>query len=133
VTPLLEFLVRWMGFLWDGDFHLVSSVGGAHSDAYVVAQSNGLRLRISRDRGQLFLDYAPRHAPDEWFDGQLVEAMLTGRLPDKGLLGPDHARFLQESLPRIVTSFAETEWPSTKEKLARLGRLRADGNYGPLP
>ena len=78
---ILAFIAAHMGYLWDGARYRITgsevstSNGG---DALLLVESEELRLRFVRDRGQLFLDFQPSFSsPDgAWFSIDLVLSLI---------------------------------------------------------
>jgi hypothetical protein len=67
-------------------------------NAFVVLQSNELRLRVLRDRGTVFLDIGSLVEPSTWFDSAVVADWLS--LSDSGgIHGSD--------VPTVLASIAE--------------------------
>jgi hypothetical protein len=135
VTLILAFIAAHLGFLWDGARYRITgsevstSNGG---DALLLVESDELRLRFVRDRGQLFLDFQPSFSsPDrEWFSIDLVRRLQTGHREESAELDGGYASFLQEHLQEIEHQFGADEWPATSASLKKLKAKRAKELFG---
>lgn len=135
VTLILAFIAAHMGFLWEGARYriigseLATSNGG---DALLLVESEKLRLRFVRDRGQLFLDFQPSFSPPdgEWFSVDLVRRLETGRREETAELDAGYASFVQENLPEIEHQFDADEWAATAASLKKLKAKRAKELFG---
>ena len=130
MTEILRFLVEHLAFLYAPDrFRFVdsrtsTSFGG---DAFLVLASDVLRIRLVRDRGQLFMDFQATAERDDrdWYSIDVVRRLLTGERQDTAELSPEYARFLEEHLDEIEKRFSEEELANTRKALKELERIRA--------
>jgi hypothetical protein len=130
MTEILRFLVEHLEFLYAPDrFRFVDSRTSASfgGDAFLVLASDVLRIRLVRDRGQLFMDFqaAAEHDGRDWFSIDVVRRLLTGERQDTAELSPEYARFLEEHLDEIEKRFSEEELANTRKALKELERIRA--------
>jgi hypothetical protein len=95
-----------------------------------------LRLRVTRDRSQVFVDLSPRTVAADWFDEDVVIELVAGRAR-AGQLEANTARPLaaaanaiQEHLSTIVDRFREENWSSTRAALKALQNERAKRLFG---
>lgn len=135
MTLILSFIAAHMGFLWDGArYRITGSVVATSNggDALLLVESEGLRLRFVRDRGQLFLDFQPSAAKldGEWFSIDLIRRLQTGQREESAELDESYASFVREHLPEIEHEFSPQEWPSTHAKLKKLKAKRAKELFG---
>lgn len=129
-----DFLAEHLDFLSDEGFREAGSEQTGHNggDAWLVMESDRLRLRFVRDRGQLLLDLQPV-APTshrEWFSVDLVRRLCRGRPERSAVLDEGYADFLREQLPDLVVRFAPDRWPRTREELVELKRVRSREMFG---
>ena len=108
---------------------------GSFGNAVVELESDALRVRVTRDRGQLLVDLAPR-AGGEWFDEaiilQLVGAGETARelaAAEWRALAPS-ASALRRHLSEIVDRFRPDQWAQTRAELKALQARRARELFG---
>ena len=135
MNQILAFLVDHMSFLWDGarsritGSEVATSNGG---DAYLVVESDRLRLRFVRDRGQLSLELQPSEAngSNDWYSVDLVRRLLLGRRETSGLLDASYASFVREQLAEIESCFSPERWETTRAELKRLARIRSREMFG---
>lgn len=135
MTTILSFIAVHMGFLWgDARFRITgsdvaSSNGG---DAFVMVESEALRLRFVRDRGQLLLDFQPVLAGDasEWFSVDLIRRLVLGTPESSGVLDEGYAAFLSGHISELEGRFNEEQWPRTRDELRRLKVLRSRELFG---
>jgi hypothetical protein len=133
VIEILEYLLKHCRFLLtSARYRFVDSeVASSFGNAYLVLQSDALRLRFIRDRAQLFLDFqSTAHSGDRhWFSIDVVHRLLTGDKRDTAELDADYAAFLESSLNEIESRFAE-RLDQTVEDLVQLERARAKDLFG---
>lgn len=136
MNEILAFLIKYCSYLWaQGRYRFVDSGAAASfgGDAYVTIESDSLRMRFVRDRGQIFLDFqecgaAPK---DVWYSIDLVRRLLTGQRSESAELDEDYAQFLKDTLPEIERMFAdESNIFETKRQLQNLKRIRAKELFG---
>jgi hypothetical protein len=135
MTRILEFIARHMGYLWVGArYQIVGSQLGTTfgTDAVLLVESDGLRLRFVSDRDQLFLDLQPVGSgdPRHWYSIDLLRRLLQGQHETSALLDRSYAEFLRENLDEIEARFSAERWPSTFEDLRRLEARRAKELFG---
>lgn len=131
---ILEYLIRHCPFLLTSpayrfvDSRVGESFGG---DAYLVFESNSLRMRFVCDRGQLFLDFQSTSHPDDtdWFSVDVVRRLLEGAHSVSAELDAASAAFLEANLVEIEACFAERS-DETVAELRRLERVRAKELFG---
>jgi hypothetical protein len=135
MTLILAFIAAHMGFLWEeACFRIVGSevttINGG--DALLVVESQSVRMRFVRDRGQLFLDLQPLEGgkPEEWFSIDLIRRLQFGRPEASAELDPGYASFVRDGLDDIEASFREPAWRSTGAKLRNLKAKRAKEMFG---
>ena len=132
---ILAFIAAHMGYLWDGARYRITgsevstSNGG---DALLMVESEELRLRFVRDRGQLFLDFQPSFSsPDgAWFSIDLVRRLWTGQRDETAELDGGYASFLRDYLQEIEHQFGAEQWPATSVSLKKLKAKRAKELFG---
>jgi hypothetical protein len=130
MTAILEFLVAHLAFLYaPGRYRFVDS-GSVESfgNAYLDLESDAMRLRMIRDRSQLFLDFAPLDGKD-WFSLDVVRRLLTGERQESSELSPDYAAFLEREIGEIERRFRD-ERDATVRALKELERVRAKELFG---
>ncbi len=135
MTEILRFLTDWLAFLyargrfWFVDSGVSTSFGG---DAYLVLESDAMRIRLIRDRAQLFMDFQARGDDGEmdWYSIDVVRRLLTGERQETAELSPDYARFLEEHVDEIERRFSPAEMPATRKALKDLEKRRAKELFG---
>ena len=76
---------------------LEADASGSFDNAWVSYRSARLRVRITRERGQVFADFAPPDGPPDWFDA----STLLGYLGSEALVA-SHTQSDQRSLPDLA-------------------------------
>ena len=106
-------------------------------DATVILQAGDLRLRIVRERSQLFADLGSAADPGSWFDSTVVMDCLNIS-SNAGLHGRDGAavlkglaNFLNTFRDELLTTFSRSEFPRTKGALVSVRDARAAARFGP--
>lgn len=135
MTELLRYLADHLAFLYAaGRFRLVDS-GASTSfggDAYLTLEADAMRLRLIRDRGQLFMDFQGSQERGEhaWHSIDVVWRLLIDEQPSSAELSPDYVRFLEAHLDEIERRFSAEEAPATVAALEGLERRRAKELFG---
>jgi hypothetical protein len=135
MTEILRFVIDWLSFLYaPGRFRFVdsgtnTSFGG---DAFFVLESDVMRIRLIRDRGQLFMDFQScgDRGEMDWYSIDVVRRLLTGERHESAELSPDYARFLEASIGEIETRFSDGEIAATRKALKGLEKTRAKELFG---
>jgi hypothetical protein len=135
MDKILSFLLSHCSFLYKR-YHLTftdsmvsDSFGG---DGYLVLESRNLRLRITCDRGQLFLDFQPKpeHRRRSWFSLDIVRKFLTSEEEYYSLLDSENATFLKSNYERIEEVFLPSNVEGSIRELRKLERMRAKHLFG---
>lgn len=116
---LNEDVRRQLGFLLEQGF-VVGSVGGdttPFGDTSVELVRADIRIRVSRDRGQEFVEFGTNVQPTEWFDLPLLLHAISGE--------SDAERNPPVSLP-AAASLLRRNWPVLEHHVSGAGleRLR---------
>jgi hypothetical protein len=134
MVEILLYLVGHCSFLFrPGWFRFVDSrVGESFAgDAYVVLESSTLRLRFTRDRGQLILEFQPVDGrASEWFSPGLLRGLLVGDRGGSELLNEDWATFLATSVEEFERRIGGPERDATLQALRKQARSRAKELFG---
>jgi hypothetical protein len=121
------FLFRpgWLRFV---DSRVDESFGG---DAYVVLESTTLRLRFTRDRGQLLLSFqAIEGRASEWFSPGLLRSLLMGDRGGSEVLNEEWAAFLGTSLDELERRLNGPQREATLQGLHQAAKSRAKELFG---
>jgi hypothetical protein len=103
----------------------------AFGDALVVLESDDIRLRIVRDRSQIFADLGSAVEPDTWFDSTIVmQALGLTTKPafggtDSQIVLPSIAAFLKSVWLELRAMFEPRHFAATKRQLLELQEARA--------
>lgn len=133
MDEILDFLREHGAFLCGEGYEIEDSlVADSFGDAYVVLQSDRLRLRLVRDRGQLFLDFQglEREREADWFSIDIVRRWLTGVAQVSAELDEGSAVFLEERLADIESQFSGAHLSLTEKALRTLEGQRAKEVFG---
>ncbi len=132
---IIAFIAAHMGFLWEqARFRIagseVTSINGGN--AFLLVESDVLRLRFVCDRGQLLLDFQPvaGDTVSDWFSVDLIRRLLLGKPETSGLLDESYATFIGQHLGAIEDCFRGERWPATQAELKRLKVKRAKELFG---
>jgi hypothetical protein len=105
VLELLRFLVTRFGYLFEpGRYRFVDSTSGRSfgGDAMVLLESETLRLRFTRDRSQLLLEFQPiQGRKNEWFSPGLLRGLLLGDRGGSEVLSDEWASYLESALDEL--------------------------------
>ncbi len=135
MNEILQFLIAHCSFLYEsGRFKFVdsgtsTSFGGS---GFLVLESDAIRLRFLRDRGQLLLDFQPgsRRGEHDWHSVDVVRKLVTGDPAVSGLLNEENAAFLRRHINEIEEKLSGPNAKDSVEKLHELERKRAKKLFG---
>jgi hypothetical protein len=109
-------------------------------NAELEYRSAAMRVRVLRERGQVFVDLGPAlGVPAYWFDLPVVLCYLGERgEADRLVAGGQRdvaavAELLRRHYDRIAPLFAPARYAETTRHLTELRRVRADQMFGPGP
>ncbi len=108
--------------LQSGSFRLVEEeIFTAFENAAVVLQGGAVRLRIMRERGQTFANFASLFDRNAWVSSSLVARLLTGVQPPSAVIELDQfARWVDDNLPALRERFGLRQYYKTMAELRRL-------------
>jgi hypothetical protein len=113
-----------------------SEASDSFDNASVVLQAPELRLRVVRERSQVFADIGPVAEPSTWFDSAVVMDDL-GLSSNAGFHDRDQqkvlqglASFLNAMWGELRARFASDRLAKTKQELQRLKEIRAQRMFG---
>ena len=131
MNELLEYLIRHLSFLYNeqGARFVNSETHGA--DALVELELKDIRLRLVRDRGQLFLDFQSVASSSlEWFSVDVVYQLVKKHPGDQSELDDRYVKFVHHHLAEISAAFSPANWESTERHLHQYERERAKRMFG---
>ena len=118
-------------------FRLVSAeTSPSFGDALADFESPTLRVRVLRDRGQIFIDVAPAEDPATWFDLPLMLTFLGETDAAAALLAGGQgdmrevAALLQAHYDDIERTLGQLRSPDVVRRLSQLRVARADARFG---
>ncbi|HET9986561.1 MAG TPA: hypothetical protein VFQ38_23490 [Longimicrobiales bacterium] len=108
-------------------------------NAFVVLQSDDLRVRVVRERGQVFADFGSAAEPGTWFDSAVVmehlglseSAGFHDRDAAKALRGL--AKFLRALWDELAAEFSSAAFAATKRELIAVRERRDVRRFGAAP
>lgn len=119
-------------FLLARGFELISwqADDDAFGDSSLVLEKENLRVRITRDRGQDFVEVASTNHSKEWFDLSLLLQAFGSRESPAELTDLDaQASRLKEALPELQEAFARENWEATYRKVKELEIRRMNERF----
>jgi hypothetical protein len=132
MNELLTYLIARLSFLYNeyGARFINSQVRGPH--ALLVLQADNIRLRLVRDRSQLFVDFQSSEgsSADDWFSFDMVRQLLTGTIVDSAEMDDEKAQFIHDNFSAIVEAFSAAKREQTENKLHEYERARAERLFG---
>jgi hypothetical protein len=117
---------------YERGFHSIrQEYSAAHfGNAIVEYLSPGLRIQVTKDRGQFFCCFATVREPFEWFDQEtvfcdlgeerVVAALIAQRWSSLGAV----ARAVRESLDRVFKQFEDGNYPESRRRFKALQQAR---------
>ncbi len=132
MNELLTYLVSRLSFLYNEyDARFVDSrVRGP--DAMLVLETGNLRLRLVRDRSQLFVDFQSAENPreDYWFSFDMIRQLLTDEIVDSAEMDDEKAEFIYDHFSTIADAFSASKRNETEKKLRVYEHARAKRLFG---
>lgn len=99
-------------------------------NSLVTLESDSLRVRFVRDRGQVFADVASPSDPDRWWQLVYVCQLILGEFVQPGFELDDVAAFLRDNLAAVQERLGP-RYSETKREVRRLQEERARRLLGP--
>ena len=132
MSELLTYLITRLSFLYNdyGTRFVDSQVRGPH--AALVLEAGPLRLRLLRDRSQVFVDFQSAENPseDDWFSFDMIRQLLTGEVIDSAEMDDEKAKFINDYFEAITEAFRPTNRKETEKKLHEYEHARAERLFG---
>jgi hypothetical protein len=135
MSEILKLLIEHLSFLYAPDRYrfidsrTTTSFGG---DAFLVLESDAMRVRFVRERSQLFMDFQrlEKRGRLDWFALDVVRRLITGERPGTAELTRDQIEFVKEHFGEIEDRFRGSRGVETEAELKKLERLRAKEQFG---
>jgi len=135
MPEILLYLATRCAFLFAPEWYRIAgsmvdaSFGG---NAMVTLESSVLRLCITRDRGQLLMEFQPLEGKkNEWFSPGLLRGLLEGERGGSEVLDDDWAHFLATALRDLEERLRDpVRREATLDGLRAQARLRAKELFG---
>jgi len=126
----LQFLMAYCGSLYNFyEFRFVDSFvyKSFDNDAMLILATNELKLKFSRDRSQLFLEFQSTFdkKKNNWYSFDLIRQLITGEDEYFSLMNADNAYFFKKNVDCILDLFSKNKVEATLEKLNRLEKKRS--------
>lgn len=121
------------GLIQREDLRVVEEeVANSFDNAEVVLRGDEIRVRIVRERGQVFVDLRPSFGPTEWVDSAHVRWLLTGVEPGTAEWKlPDLAAWLESNLHELGSRFSASKYRQTLTELRWLREESARRRFDP--
>lgn len=113
-----------------------SETAESFDNAYVVVQAPELRIRILRERSQIFADFGSPSEPNTWFDSAVIMDHLglstDGGFHDSDARGVLHgvSTFVAACWTALTEMFDQSHLGATKQELEVLKEKRAAKLFG---
>jgi hypothetical protein len=132
MSKLLEFIIAHLAYLYDelGCRFADSQSHGAN--AVLVFEVDELRLRLIRDRGQIFADFQNKRqgSGNHWFSFGIIRQFVTGEVGGSEELDVDSARYIYEHFSDIKAAFSSKNVKKTEAALAEFELDRENRLFG---
>lgn len=132
MNELLTYVVAHLSFLYNeyGARFVDSKAHGA--DAMLILEAEGLRIRLVRDRGQIFFDVQSDETRSElrWYSFDLIRHLLTGKIVDDSVMDDVKPQLIRDRFPEIVDAFSPNRRRETEKTLEEYKRARAKRMFG---
>ena len=148
MKEILKFLIEHLAFLFEkqGFNFIESKISESHSgDAYLILQSGDVAIRIVKDRGQYFIDFANVNLTKKykWYSIDLFVSLLKRHFPNNihsinelsmpslnAFMNKDNAMFIEKNITEIRNLLSDERINDTKLELKKLQKIRADKIFG---
>jgi hypothetical protein len=131
MDDLLRFTIAHFSYLYNelGFRFIDSSVQG--TNAALVLENQDLRIRLIRDRDQVFVDFQGQqeNPKKKWYSFGVVRQLLSGQIGSEEI-DADKARFIREHFRRIEVLFSSASRAETERLLQGIERDRAKRLFG---
>lgn len=95
------------------------------SDCLLEYRNPGmLRMRFTRDRGQILADFGLDEDKPDMYSSDLVMQFLVGGVRS-GVLDGEGMEFLNSHAVELFEAFSREKWAATRQELVRLSQERA--------
>jgi hypothetical protein len=117
-----------MTFLFHNfDGYIVSNCYYPYSfgNAIVIVEAKNILLRVVRDRGDIRLDIAPHHHPDDWHDLSLVISALNTPDEIRRMAFYDlseAAKVLKPNINHLQEAFSDNQYPRLQVHLLEIDK-----------
>ncbi len=132
MNQLLELLIAHFSFLYDEyECRFVDSqVYGPN--AVLVLESEHLRLRFVRDRGQIFADFQHkrRKLSNRWYSFGVVRQLITGDVGGSEEIDSEKAGYIRENFLKIKDAFSPERLAGTERDLTNFEHERGERLFG---
>jgi hypothetical protein len=105
-------------------------------NADIGLEGDGVRVRVTRDRGQFFVSLSPSATAADWFDEYVVLQLVGADSKARELAEAQWssidatAEAIRAQFPQVVARFRVDEWPKTRAELKALQEQRAREMFG---
>ncbi|HET8859930.1 hypothetical protein [Marivirga sp.] len=121
----------------DLDLSIYEKYNTINHGALIKLENSQIRLQLTNDRGLISLEVSSAHAEEDFYDLELIFALLN---PEKSLVGlkrkqilnnrvnlENQVLFLQAKYQEIASLFSDSKYRITKQRLSKLGEERFFG------
>lgn len=132
MNQLLEFLVAHLSFLYN-EYECRFADSLVHGpNAALVFESHHLRLRLVRDRSQLFADFQHkrRTSSDRWYSFGVVRQLVTSDIGGSEELDREKATYIREHFHDIKEAFSSERIADTEKLLRTFEHERGERLFG---
>lgn len=134
MDQILTFILSHCSFLYNEysfrfmDSKISDSFGG---DAYLDLGSETIIMRLTRDRGQLFLEFRSAYEKKQnWYSIDLIRKLITGEKEYHSIMDEENAKFLENNFTEVVDYFSHANLSETLKKLEKLKLKRSKDLFG---
>lgn len=128
MNELLEYLVKKLSFLYEKYGARFVDSKAQESNAFLVLELDNFRLRLVRDRSQIFIDIQSNYDlknEKEWFSYDVISQLISGEVEESAVLDDLKVEFIKEHFDELENIFAASEVDATINKLHGLEKERA--------
>lgn len=132
MLEILRLLTGPFAFLWnDPEARVTDSFAStSFGNATLTVETPGLRLRFTRDRGQVFLDLQGPGDDAKWCSADLVQRMLDPSLRPKAEASVATAEFVERRAEELAEAFGPANRAATHKEIQRLRKVRGKEMFG---
>jgi hypothetical protein len=105
--------------------------GISGGNAYVVLESDSMRIRLIKEYGKLYIEFQSVHSIRErWFTWDVIRELLLHKPESQAILDVEGSVQLEQLLPSLESAFSASNYIISEARLEELERKRSQRLFG---